>query len=92
MAKNTTNSEFPRVPCFLLALILTGLAMLPGLADANVSGLADTPWPMFLHDQRHTGLSTYTGAQKNTVKWTYDASGSFIGSPVIGSDGTVYIS
>ncbi len=63
---------------------------MPGLAGAGVSGLANTPWPMFHHDIRHTGQSPYLGAQTNTVKWTYTAGDSVRSSPAIGSDGTIY--
>jgi outer membrane protein assembly factor BamB len=47
---------------------------------------------MFHHDLQHTGLSPYVGAQTGTVKWIYNTWGYIRSSPVIGSDGTVYIS
>lgn len=54
--------------------------------------LADSAWPMFKHDARHTGLSPYAGPENNTLKWKY-ALPSSVGSesPAIGSDGTIYI-
>ncbi|MBM3148917.1 MAG: hypothetical protein FJZ88_02670, partial [Chloroflexi bacterium] len=87
-AKSTVGRAF----LFLAALLLTGLALAPGLADANGGGLANTPWPMFQHDQRHTGQSPYLGAQTNAIRWIFDAGQIIRGSPVIGSDGTIYFS
>lgn len=55
------------------------------------TGLADSPWPCRGHDQRHTGQSPYTGAQNNTLKWSYKTGGYIFSSPVIGADNTVYI-
>lgn len=53
---------------------------------------ADSPWPMYQHDARHTGRSQYIGPLSNTVKWTWDLpNGSAISSPIIGNDGTIYI-
>jgi outer membrane protein assembly factor BamB/arylsulfatase A-like enzyme len=50
---------------------------------------------MFHHDARHTSQSPFVGAQTPTVRWTFaldPASGFFLtGSPVVGSDGTIYI-
>jgi len=54
-------------------------------------GLANTPWPMFQHDVRHTGQSEYVGAQTANLKWRYKTGGSISSSPAIGYDGTVYI-
>jgi len=45
-------------------------------------------------DRRNTGLSNYTGPQVNTTLWNYTTGGSIEGvqfSPMIGSDGTIYI-
>jgi len=52
-------------------------------------GPADSAWPMFQHDSRHTGQSPYVGPQTNHVKWTFDLVGS-CGGIAIGSGGTVY--
>jgi parallel beta-helix repeat protein len=42
---------------------------------------------------KNTGLSNYTGPEVNTTLWKYTTGGSISGwsSPVIGSDGTVYV-
>lgn len=59
-------------------------------------------WPMFLHDLKHTGRSPYQGPQTNNVIWTYRigeerVQGPYGGtaglsdSPVVGTDGTIYV-
>jgi PKD repeat protein len=58
---------------------------------AGTGGLANTAWPKFQGNAKNTGLSFYTGPQTANVLWTYPAGGSMRGSPVIGSDGTLYI-
>ncbi|MDD3137020.1 MAG: PKD domain-containing protein, partial [Methanoregula sp.] len=60
------------------------------------SGLANSAWPKFGHDAQNTGRSEYTGSQNGTPKWSYYAgtmnSARFeYQSPVIGTDGTIYI-
>jgi Tol biopolymer transport system component len=35
-------------------------------SDAGVTGLADTPWPMYMHDPQHTGRSSLTGIPHNS--------------------------
>ncbi len=39
----------------------------------------------------NTGQSNYTGPQTNITKWKYTLETEVLGSPAIGSDGTVYI-
>jgi outer membrane protein assembly factor BamB len=51
---------------------------------------ADAPWPMEAHDLQHTGRSPYSGPQVPYLKWTYQADGAIVRSPLIGSDGTIY--
>jgi len=56
--------------------------------------LADTPWPMFRGNPLHTGVSAYNGSDVNTLKWkfkTNDNADKINSSPVIGTDGTIYI-
>jgi outer membrane protein assembly factor BamB len=90
MTNNRDNAKLHRPHFLVLLLLLSGLAMAPGLADATGVGPASTAWPMFQHDQRHTGLSPYVGAQDNTTRWVYFTNSGFKGSAVIGSDGTIY--
>jgi len=54
--------------------------------------LANTPWPIFQHDNRHSGLSPYTGSMTNTLKWFYTTGGVIeYPAPVIDTDGTIYV-
>lgn len=54
--------------------------------------LANSAWPMFKHDARHTGQSPYVGAGNNNLKWKYPLiDGAISESPAIGPDGTIYI-
>ena len=60
----------------------------------GTGGLADTPWPKFGGDLNNSGLAPYVGTQSTTPKWEYDpagGSGFDHSTPVIGSDGTIYI-
>ncbi len=59
-------------------------------AHANAAG---APWPMFGHDARHTGRSSYVGPAWPRLKWRYQIGccGEVRSSPVISSDGIIYI-
>ena len=94
MVNNKNNGKIRDLNCLLLILLLAGLAIVPGLADANGGGLADTPWPMFQHDTRHTGCSPYVGPQTANLKWTFALKkdiGIYTMSPAIAGDGTLYV-
>jgi len=54
-------------------------------------GLADTPWPTFHHDPQRTGRSLFRGPESPEVRWTFETSGPIWSSPVIGADGTIYV-
>ena len=54
-------------------------------------GLADSPWPMFRHDEKHTGRSPYVIPDKPMLKWAFNISSPIGSSPAIGPDGTIYI-
>ncbi len=55
-------------------------------------GLADSAWPKVSHDPQGTGRSEFVAPQVNTTRWIYNT-GAGIGqsSPVLASDGTIYI-
>jgi len=54
--------------------------------------LANSPWPMFMHDAQHTGQSTDSNVPiENVLFWKYQTEGEFIASPVLGEDGAIYI-
>lgn len=53
---------------------------------------ADQIWPTLKHDTSHTGQSAYFGPEANTLKWQFELPKGIINaSPVIGTDGTIYI-
>ena len=53
---------------------------------------ADSPWPVFNGNNRHTGLSQYEiGTDRKELLWSYKTDLSVESSPVIGTDGTIYI-
>jgi outer membrane protein assembly factor BamB len=77
-------------------LVLTGALLLGGNGSA-AGQLAQTPWPMFQHDVRHTGQSSYLGplfpsgapAPADVSSW--QSFGMIASSPTIASDGTIYV-
>jgi PGF-pre-PGF domain-containing protein len=82
------NKEFVPIRTGLGVLLLC-LVFIVVPAMAN---LANTPWAKVLHDSNNTGLSPHLGAQTNTLKWSYPTGDVIMRiSPVIGSDGTIYI-
>ena len=55
-------------------------------------GLMDSAWPMYCHDQRHTGQSEYsTAGNPGVEKWRITLAGSVWGGPVIDADGIIYM-
>lgn len=75
---------------YSLVLIISTLALLL-IFDHTNAQLANSPWPMFHGDIRHTGLSKYnTSHVDGTVKWTFETGGGIESSPSIGADGTIY--
>ena len=53
--------------------------------------LANSSWPMYMHDIQHTGQSTLSGPNKNTLYWQYQTGSDIVASPSIDADGTIYI-
>jgi len=57
----------------------------------SVDSPMDSPWPMFMHDVRHTGRSPYSTADNPyDEKWYFTADGLFIGSTIIDDEGVIY--
>jgi len=50
------------------------------------------PWPSALHDARHSGAATTDGPRTGTVRWRRRLEGAVTPGPVVGADGTVYVS
>ena len=58
---------------------------------SSFAQLANTPWPMFMHDFQHTGQSTFSGPQNSKLHQRYLIGAEVAASPVLGSDGAVYV-
>ena len=55
-------------------------------------GLADSPWPMFSCNAQRTGLSPFnTSGNPGKLIWSFSTSFWIQSSPIIDSDGTIYI-
>lgn len=62
------------------------------LQTTRTRSLADSPWPMFRGNLRHTGLSPYdTSANSGKMIWNFTTGSNVRSSPAIGSDGTIYV-
>ena len=51
---------------------------------------ADSPWPTFQHDMKHSGRSPYTGPENPSLKWKFETGAAIHTPPSIGKDGTIY--
>ncbi len=75
-----------------MGIIYTILIAAFFLFDVAYAQLADSPWPVFHGDIRHTGLSPYnTSHVDGTVLWTFETGAGIESSPTIDKHGTVYI-
>ncbi|MGO9388134.1 MAG: PQQ-binding-like beta-propeller repeat protein [Methanobacterium sp.] len=59
--------------------------------SANVMGLVNSSQPKYQDNNQNTGQSQYSGPTTNTTKWIANVTNDDLMSPVIGSDGTIYI-
>ncbi len=81
---------------FGMLLLAAGAPHFTTVEAQPASLLAESPWPKYRRDERHTGRSARAGPASNRLKWTFstgrrDAEGGIETDPVIGPDGTVYI-
>jgi len=58
--------------------------------DIPWPSLADSPWPMSLHDPQATGRTKYIGPSQGVLEWYFDSLFNYSNAPVIGTDGTIY--
>jgi len=82
------NNKWTYVDVFV---IFSLISLIVGVSINASANLANHPWPVRGHDAQRTGRSPYYGPEHVEIKWVYDAEGTIEGSPVIGSDGTIYI-
>lgn len=73
----------------LSSIVLAALFFLiPPIASAQ---LADSPWPTYKGNSKHTGLSPYAfRIDEPKLKWRFDAGDGIETSPAIGPDGSIY--
>jgi outer membrane protein assembly factor BamB len=60
-------------------------------STAQVPILATSQYPMFRYNNQHTGRSPYHGAVSPTLAWFFQTSGAILGSPIVGTDSTIYV-
>lgn len=70
----------------LISLILSNF-----FSNFLIAQLADSPWPMLGHDERHSFCSHYKGPDSVRIAWIYELGENAICDPIIGSDRTLYI-
>src|SRR3990172_1135649 len=90
------NSSRNRFYCscrsfWFIGLFILFQSLLCSLSSALYAQLANSPWPMFMHDIRHTGQSPLNGPQGNTLYWQYQTGSEIVASPVLGTDTTIYV-
>ena len=58
----------------------------------TTDGYGVHPWGMFRSDAQNTGMSPYSAEHNDgSQRWTYDVGANLTGSPVVDSNGTVFI-
>ena len=79
----------------MLTNIFGSVAQNVGTPNPNsngTGGLADSPWPMFRQNLKHTGVSPYDASSNpGKLKWSFTTGGTVYSSPAIGYDGTIYV-
>jgi outer membrane protein assembly factor BamB len=69
-------------------LAVTALLM---MSLVPVAWAQTSPWPMFRHDQKHTGRTNFTGPATPALYWAFPANDAITASPSIGHNGTIYV-
>ena len=70
-----------------ILLLLSILTFIPNLH----AQLADSPWPTFGGDSRHSGQSQFKGPESPYLKWKFKTENGISSSPVVGKEGEMYI-
>ncbi len=73
--------------------ILLGAVLLVGARPEAQAQPANSPWPMFQRNDRHTGQGIVNGPLSSSphVVWSFDGGGHRRHSPSVGADGTIYL-
>jgi hypothetical protein len=76
----------------VVSLFLTSSVLGGARIFSTVSAQSAPPiWPTTQHDFGRTSEGSYPGPSSNTTDWIFGPTGSIQTSPVIGSDGTIYV-
>ena len=68
------------------------LVLLPACALVSASySNSFAIWPCLGHNSTRNGVSPFVGAQNGTLQWNFTSGDTITASPVIGSDGTVFV-
>lgn len=78
-----------RLVVALLFAAVTLSALAASAAQAQVVG--QPQWQMQGCDAQRSGRSLYVGSQTGTTQWTAALGGKITGSPVVGSDGAIFV-
>jgi len=73
-------------------LCLIAILALAGLCNCAYGALANSAWPMFRHDLKHTALSQYPAPAPTGTPWKYYIGGTILSGCSFAPDGTVYTS
>lgn len=86
--RRSTVRRLPGVLAATVAVIAYSgaIAAFGGAAEA-----AQAPWPMALHDDRHSGTAAVAGPTSGHVRWTRDLGGNITPGPAVGADGSIYV-
>jgi len=77
-------------PRYLAWTALAALGLLLAAAcGAWGLGLANTDWPMFHHDNEHTGVTSAPAVSENLLRWWQQTGGPVLSSPVVSAEGGV---
>jgi len=75
-------------------MLFTAATLLAIFRSGNGQGQPDpnSPWPMFHHDGKHTGMSSSAGPSAPLLLWSYCTEENWLeASPTIGADGVAYV-
>ena len=78
----------PALAALLIVALAAALTSGAALADGPRAGAA---WPQLKRDGARTGLSAVNGPATLAQKWASNADNPIAGGPVIGDDGTIYV-
>ena len=62
-------------PMAMAVILMVTCALQPMIGYADGLNRSGSPWPMFQHDVRHTGLSPFSGPSAPLLKWAFAADG-----------------